>query len=194
MSKTFRLEKQSRPVAREYDGEEPLEVTDMLAIEVHAGGKDDDEELPWYPTITVEKYRSQEDFEAGKRYEKVERRGNILTDLGGNRVISLFAGAGGTAFDAANGKIAVGDSSTAASVGQTALQGTNTLAHALDGGYPTISGRTLTARASFAAGEANFEWREWGLMIGSMLVNRKTGTFGIKLSGAIWVATATVTD
>lgn len=139
--------------------------------------------------------------------EHLEVAGNLLTTAGLNRLTSLLIGAGGQALTNTATRIGVGNSSTAEAVGQTDLQAAAGAANrqfkVMDATYPQQANGVVTARSTFATGEANFVWAEWGLDIGTptvadgttvnaLLLNRKVQAMGTKASGS-WVATATVT-
>jgi len=153
----------------------------------------------------VEKYREDIGLWAGREdqffsqfrpYEVVEGEGNILVNAGIALMLDLLIGAGGTVFSNANAYLGVGDSTTAASAGQTDLQAsTNKLRKAMDATYPSRSGQTLTFKSSFGSGDANFHWNEWAIFNASSsgtMLNRKVQDFGTKSAGT-WVLTATVT-
>lgn len=139
--------------------------------------------------------------------EHLEVAGNLLTTAGLNRLTSLLIGAGGQALTNTATRIGVGNSATAEAVGQTDLQAAAGAANrqfkVMDATYPQQANGVVTARSTFATGEANFVWAEWGLDIGTptvadgttvnaLLLNRKVQAMGTKASGS-WVATATVT-
>lgn len=150
----------------------------------------------WHAGFTIEKYHGDPEFAAGP-YEIVHVDENIALTAGIALLLNLLIGAGGTTFANANARICVGDSSTAAAVGQTDMQAaSNKLRKAMDATYPSLSGTTLTFRSTFATGDANFAWNEWGLAnaaaAGTML-NRRVASMGTKTVADTWVATATLT-
>lgn len=104
-----------------------------------------------------------------------------------------------TFFTNANAHLCVGDSSTAYAATQTDLQAsTNKLRKAMDTSYPTRTDNALTFKSTFATGDANWEWIEWGVANASsagVLFNRKveSPTLGTKTSAQSWVLTATLT-
>jgi hypothetical protein len=127
-------------------------------------------------------------------YDVVEAE-NLMLTAGATLVLNRLAGISSTAIDATNGRIAVGDGSTAVSAGQTDLQGTNKYRQVFDA-VPTVSGNQLQAVATVAAGNATFTWNEAGLAnaaSGATLVNRFLQSFGAKGSGVQWILTITVT-
>ena len=110
---------------------------------------------------------------------------------------SLTVGAGGTAFNNANAYIGVGDSTTAFAATQTDLvAATNKLRKAMDATYPQVAANVMTFRSTFATGDANWAWQEWGVFnaasAGTML-NRKVESLGTKTSAQTWQLTVTVT-
>ena len=180
--------------------------------------------IKWDPIIVVQKY--DDDQVAWVReqcgvlvpdgalleslvepYETLECHGNALTTAGLNRLTSLLIGAGGQAATNTATRIGVGNSTTAFAVGQTDLQAAAGAANrqfkVMDATYPQQANGVVTARSSFATGEANFAWQEWGIDIGAptvtdgttvnaVLLNRKVESLGTKASGT-WVLTATIT-
>lgn len=179
----------------------------------------------WHPHIHVDKYDDDQtawvagklgilvpqgaDFEqlGVKPYEVVDADGNLLTTAGLGRLTSLLTAGGGQALTNTATRLGVGNSSTAAAVGQTDLQAAagsaNRWFQVMDATYPSTSGGVLTARSTFATGDGNFVWAEWGLDVGTptvtsgntvsaLLFNRAVQALGTKASGS-WVLTATVT-
>lgn len=112
-------------------------------------------------------------------------------------LVTLAAGAGGTAFNNANSYIGVGDSSTAFAAGQVDLQAaSNKLRKAMDATYPQVATNVLTFRSTFATGDANFAWNEWGVFnaaSGGTMMNRKVESLGTKTSSQSWQITVTIT-
>lgn len=140
--------------------------------------------------------------------EVTEVGGNMLLTAGLARLVSLLAGAGGQALTNTATRLGVGNSSTAAAAGQTDLQAAAGAANRwfapMDAGYPQIAGNVATFRATFGAGDGNFEWAEWGIdvdaptvtpgaTVGALLFNRKVAALGTKAAGAVWTLTTTVT-
>lgn len=82
-------------------------------------------------------------------------------------------------------RLGVGDSATAFSVGQTALQGTNTKYNAVTSA--TRTGAILTYETTYGASEANFTWREMCVDRTTSMLVRKVLTNAItKPSGEEW--------
>ena len=99
-------------------------------------------------------------------------------------------------FDATNSYLAIGDSTTAFAVTQTDLVAvTNKLRKGMDATYPTRVANALVFKATFATGEANFAWNEWGIfnaISGGTMLNRVVANLGVKSSGT-WSLTVTLT-
>jgi hypothetical protein len=145
-------------------------------------------------------------------YEVIEREGNLLMYGGASCLWQALIGNGTTTadqaltyFSNARAAIGVGDSNTAAVATHTNLQAaTNKLRKAMDATYPqhtdaTTSGAaSIVFRSTFATGDANFAWQEWGVFnsttdaTGRML-NRKVESLGTKTSSATWQFTVTLT-
>lgn len=181
--------------------------------------------IRWSPVLTVEKYDDEQtawvakhsgvlvpqarDFEGlGVRpYETIVAPGNLLTTAGLARLSSLVQGAGGQAASNLATRLGVGDSNTAAAVGQTDLQAAAGSTHrwfqTMDATFPSFVNGVQTFKATFATGDGNFVWAEWGIDIGAptvtsgntvnaTLLNRAVQSLGTKVSGT-WVPTATIT-
>lgn len=120
-----------------------------------------------------------------------------LTNAYRDYLAAVTIGESVTAFTNANSYIGVGDSTTAFAATQTDLQAaTNKTRKAMDATYPTRSANAITFRATFATGDANFAWQEWGVFnanaAGTML-NRKVESLGTKTSSSTWQLTVTIT-
>lgn len=143
-------------------------------------------------------------------YEVIESEGNLLMYGGASCLWQCLVGNGtGTSgqtltfFNNGNAYIGVGDSTTAAAATQTDLvAATNKLRKAMDSTYPqhadgaTSPAATITFRATFATGDANFAWQEWGIFNGSVggrMLNRKVESWGTKVAGTSWTFTVTIT-
>jgi hypothetical protein len=192
----------------------------------HVGaGMHADDSIRWHPALRVDKYDDEQtdwvsrksgvvsplgtDFEAlrVKPYEVTEVAGNLLTTAGLQRLTNLLIGAGGQALTNTAARIGVGNSSTAAAVGQTDLQAaagsTNRWFQPMDATFPTAVNGVVTLRSTFATGDGNFVWAEVGTDIGTptvtagntvnaTLLNRFVQALGTKASGS-WVLTETIT-
>lgn len=164
-----------------------------------------DDKITYKVKTRLEKYASQEDFDAGKIQEIVEDEGNMVV-YGGYSVLwhRLTGGTSVTAFDNSNAHIGVGDSSTAAALTQTDLQAsTNKLRKAMDATYPSHTdgtgsgGASVVFRSTFGASDANFAWQEWALFNASStgrMLNRKVTSLGTKANPAVWVFSVTLSN
>lgn len=134
---------------------------------------------------------------AGAPAEVREADGNLLVTAGITLLLNLLIGAGGTTFANANAYLGVGDSTTAAAIGQTDLQAaTNKLRKAMDATYPQVSGNQVTFRCTFATGEANFSIQEQATFNASAagtMLNRKVTDLGTKTSASTLQLTMTIT-
>ena len=112
-----------------------------------------------------------------------------MTTVGRNLVATAVIGGSYTPFNAADGRLGVGDSTTAFAVAQTDLQAaTNKFRKAFDGA-PGLSTNVITAVATFGSSEGNFSWQEFGMFnAGSSgdMFNRVVSNQGTKVSGQVW--------
>lgn len=129
---------------------------------------------------------------------------NAVPNIGEDVIIGLLtngeAGMVATAaYNNANAKIGVGDSTAAFAETQTNLQAvTNKLRKAMNATYPkdNATEQQVEFQSDFGSAEANFAWQEWALFnhvtdgSGQML-SRKVESFGTKASGSTWTLTAT---
>lgn len=183
---------------------------------------------PWNTVAVIEKYRPEDiDVWTEKRRHSglrglVRRRArvtcskpkagarpfevqtslhNLLLNAGIARLEDKFIGAAGQVYDATHSRIGVGNSSTAAAATQTDLQaaaGSGNRQFKLVDQGPTRSSQTITWRATFASGEAQFVWNEWGVdegtadgtTVAASMLNRKVANPGTK-GAAVWVFTVT---
>lgn len=120
-----------------------------------------------------------------------------LSTAGRDRICALIIGEAVNAFNNANARLGVGDSTAAFDVSQTDLQAAaNKLRKSMDAGYPTRSTNVLTFRATFGTTEGNFAWQEWALFdaaSGGVMLSRKVESFGTKSSAQSWQLTVTLT-
>lgn len=131
-------------------------------------------------------------------YDRSEIHGNLLLNEGIAAFLNLLIGAAATAFSNANAYLGVGDSSTAASAGQTGLQAsTNKTYKAMMATYPIISSQTVTFRSQFATSEANYAWNEFTVASGNSdaatNLNRVVSAQGTKASGQTWTVDCAIT-
>lgn len=148
----------------------------------------------WHGRAKVEKFLADDDLTRATPYEVIEAD-NLLLTAGATIVLKRLAGISATAIDASTGYMCVGDSATAASVGQTDLQGSNKYRQVFDA-VPTVSTNTLQAVATVGTSNANFHWQEAGLAnasSGATLINRFVQDFGTKTSSDQWILTVVVT-
>ena len=153
----------------------------------------------WDVLATVEKWHKAADRKAGlPPDEVVEKKDNILLNAGITDLLNLLIGVTTTAFSAGNAYIGVGDSTTAAAAGQTALQASSNKDYqGMESSYPLVSGQTVTFRSIWASGEGNFDWNEWTVANGSSdsatNLNRKVAALGTKAGGSEWTLTVAIT-
>lgn len=170
----------SRDVGR---GKERLKVGVMLPLRDRGRLK---------PVYTIDKYRDLDAFNRGERYERVVIDHNCFLNEGIDLLWSLGCGGAGTPFDNANAFIGVGDSTEPADPVQTGLQAlVNKLYKEMDDGYPEYgSDQLATWRATFDAGEANWQWNEVTVANGDsdadVNLNRLVQTVGTKASPGVW--------
>jgi len=149
----------------------------------------------WQPKWRIEKYHG--DVNPENLYAVEEFDGNLLLNEGITEMLTLVIGGAATAFNNANARIGVGDSSTAATSSQTGLQAaSNKTYKAMDATYPQVSGQTVTFRSTFGSADANYAWNEYTVTNGAddtaKNLNRKVENHGTK-NGDSWVIQLTVT-
>lgn len=141
--------------------------------------------------------------------EVVERPGNLLVTAGLTRLMSLLNGAGGQAVTNTATRLGTGNGAGSAAVGDTdlgaAAGSANRWFQIMDATYPSVATNVLTAKATFASGDGNYAWNEWGIDIGTptvassavvaaTLLNHKTSAaLGTKTAGSTWALTVTIT-
>jgi hypothetical protein len=164
---------------------------------------------PAYRTALRAALRSTGDPEDGT----AEGYGNLLTTAGLDAITKLLIATGSPqAFSGPTRAIVgVGATATAAAIGDTALgaDGGSAYYQGCDSSNPTQANGVITTIATFASGNANFAWAEWGwatctaaITPGATLASVATGTklwshkiqsLGTKASGASWVFTGVLT-
>jgi hypothetical protein len=147
-----------------------------------------------------------------------EADGNLLTTQGLTTITSLLIGTSpsGRLYPLANANAVcgVGATATAAVVADTHLGADAGSAYyqQMDSTYPQVSAGVITGQTTYASGNANFAWAEWGWASGTgtitpgatlasvygtgasaSLWNHKIQSLGTKVSGASWVFVTTVT-
>lgn len=155
-----------------------------------------------HTVATIQKWDREEDKLAGKEPDRVDViDGNVLLNAGITRMCNLIVGAGGTAFNATNCRIGVGDSSTAATASQTDLQAASNKQWVLVDSAPSVSGQTMTFVGTFTSALANFAWNEFaidngttnGTTVTAPCLDRKVASMGTKASGASWTLSIQIT-
>jgi hypothetical protein len=139
----------------------------------------------------------------------VDREGNLLTTAGLTRLTSLLTAGGTQALTNTSARIGVGDGAGTAAIGDTDLGAAAGSTHRwfqiMDATFPSAAGAVLTLKSTFATGDGNFAWNEWGIDVGAptvtsantvnaLLLNHKTSAaLGTKSAGTAWAFTVTVT-
>lgn len=133
---------------------------------------------------------------------------NLLTTAGLTRITNLLTAGGAQAATATSARLGVGDSSTAALVGDTDLGAASGSTHrqfyVMDATYPSVAAGVMTFKSTFASADANFVWNEWcvdigtptvtnGTTVNSCMLNHKIASLGTKASGGAWSLTTTIT-
>lgn len=134
--------------------------------------------------------------------ELVIAPGNLLVNGGMDLIWDAVIGNSITEFSNANAAIGVGDSSTAAAVGQTNLQAaSNKLRKGMNATFPDQpTNPSVRFQSDFTGAEANYAWLEVATFnntvdaSGTMLHRLvPSGGLGTKSSGATWTITVTIT-
>jgi hypothetical protein len=139
-------------------------------------------------------------------FDRTEYFGNVITTAGYTRLSNLLTNQGGTqALDATHTRIGVGDGTTAVANTDTDLSALSGSTHRLFNvvsAAGTVGTLTLAFTASFATGDANFHWQEFGIDVGqtaqgttvaALLFNHALSDQGTKPNTQVWTATATIT-
>lgn len=158
---------------------------------------------------TVRRYNSHRDYLDGKLPESIIDGkgkalpgesvfdGNVLLEEGITALANLLIGNTEDAYSNANAYLGVGESTTAASASQAGLQGATTTFKAMESGYPSISGQTITWRSVFGGTDANNAWQEFTVVNASSdtgdNLNRKVDDQGTKASGQTWTLDLAIT-
>ena len=128
---------------------------------------------------------------------KSEFNGNVMLNEGIAALLNLLTGAAETAYSNANAYLGVGESTTAAAASQTGLQGSTKTYKAMESGYPSIAGQTVTFRSVFGGTDANNAWQEFTVVNASTdagdNLNRKVDNQGTKASGQSWTLDLEIT-
>lgn len=189
------------------------------------------DDIKWFPRIEVAKWNPETVAAATKEFghepgfdelmqftgtpDDLEyNEGNELTTVGLSAITGLLLGLGGQAFSSTTqAAIGVGATNTAFALGNTALAGdgssTTAWYQTVDATPSRVNG-VMSAAATFASGNANFAWNEWGWVTATsaitpgatlasisagteVLWNRKVASLGTKVVGAVWTLSSTIT-
>jgi Phage tail-collar fibre protein len=181
------------------------------------------ETIRWEARGTVFKFRAADIEAAGLHeptldemvalglvpYEVRDAGHNLLCNAGINRLESLLIAGGGQAYDNTHTAIGVGDGGgsvpTAAATDTdlaAVVNAANRYFQVADATYPSQASQVVTIQATFATGNGNFEWREWGVAQNTAsganaatapLLNHKGVDLGLKTSAAAWAFKITIT-
>lgn len=116
-----------------------------------------------------------------------------LTNTGRNFIAKSIINDSPTFFNEENAHIGVGDSTSSFSPDQEDLQGSSKTRKLVDEA-PSRATNEIQFKSIFNTGEANHEWKEWGVFnssTGGEMLNRKVENLGTK-SGGVWVLTVTL--
>lgn len=147
----------------------------------------------------IAKYASEEDYQKGNAFHEGKVGDNILLNEGINELFTLLCSSGGTKFDNTNAYLGVGDSSTAATAGQTGLQASsNKLYKGMESGYPNYgTNQKATWQSKFGGSDANFGWNEFTVANGNSdsdkNLDRLVSNQGSKTSGQVWTLSLEIT-
>lgn len=136
-----------------------------------------------------------------------ESDGNALLTAGITRLLNLLIAAGGQGLDHTHSRIGTGDGSTGVTIADTDLSAVAGSTHrwfnVSDVSNPSVATNVLTDVSTFATGDGNYAWNEWGIDAGTAsgntvtapLLNRKVpgSSLGTKAAGATWAFTVTIT-
>lgn len=143
-----------------------------------------------------------------------EWSGNLLVNVGIQRLEDLLIGVGSiVGYSNSVARIGTGNGAGTAAAGDTDLSASagsaNRWFQVMDATFPSRASQTLSFKASYASGDGNYAWNEWGIdgngaagstnAVGTndathaALLNHKTSAaLGTKASGAVWAFTATL--
>jgi hypothetical protein len=151
--------------------------------------------------FTIEKFdaiarKSGRDIVAPTPHE-ILRFNNLSANTGLQLEADLLIGAGGTVFNNANSYIGAGNGTTAVSAAHTDLQGASKTRKAMNATFPSRAGQTVTWKADFATGDANYSWEEMAVFnassAGTMLARALVAAPFTKTSSLAITATYTRT-
>jgi hypothetical protein len=137
-----------------------------------------------------------EQFDSRGKLVGLARGGNLWVTTGIDEIFLLMGGLGGAPWNNANALIGIGDDTTAPADTQSDLLApVNKTYKGMDVGYPQAgAAKSMLWRATFAAGDANYDWQEFTLKHNGsgICVNRGVSFLGTKVPGSVWVATLTL--
>ena len=140
--------------------------------------------------IRIDKYAAD-----GHLYGVTEAE-NIFLTAGINEIWSLVTGQSANTFTNAQALIGIGDSSAAATAGQTDLQAaTNKTYSVQNGGFPTApSAGAVQFQATFGSADANYAWAEFVVKqaASAICIDRGVSAMGTKAAGTTWTVTVTL--
>ncbi len=149
----------------------------------------------WNDRWVFHKYASEEDYRNNNPFEvNTVEKGNVLLNVGINRIWDLVTGDSALTFTEAETEIGVGDDDTAASAGQTDLEASENAEYkGMEDGYPQSgSDQKIVARSVFGADDGNYDWREFVIKRGVCL-NRLVSNQGTKAQDQVWTVTLEIT-
>jgi hypothetical protein len=129
---------------------------------------------------------------------------NLLMTAGVTRLWNLVSNQGGTqALDATHTRVGVSDNggSLTLAAGNTDLGGTTNKYFNMVDAASTVSTNTNKWTSTFATGNGNFAWQDWGVDVGNtsggatvaaLLFNRVVVNLGTKTSAAAWAFSVTL--
>lgn len=147
--------------------------------------------------ITLRGHLLVEKFDERGRFAGFTEAHNLFLTAGVNEMWKLITGQSSNTFSNAQAQIGIGDSSTAASAGQTDLQAaTNKTYVAMDASFPSVpSAGAVQFKSTFGTSSANYAWAEFVVKHGTsgICLDRGVSAMGTKASGTTWVSTLTLT-
>lgn len=158
----------------------------------------------WNVEIEVQRYLNRSKFVLGLPYD-ITRDGaptiaeGMLTDTGGDRILSLMVGAGGTTLANANAFLQVGSSTVAPTRTDSALVAPFGGTRVCSTGWPKLgvagglAVRQAQWRTVYDAPEAVGSWQEFGLFASTTLIDRFLSTQGTKPATQVWALLLTLT-
>lgn len=158
-----------------------------------------EEKLNYKTRWTITRYADERAFAERRPFSVSHVEGNLLLNEGIQHVLDIIGGLGATTlFNTANARLAVGDSAAAESAAHTGLQASsNKLYKAVEATYPQRAAQTITWRAIFGGGDANFAWNEFSIANGASdsatNLNRKVSAQGTKAADQTWTLDLAIT-